>query len=291
MWRFHDRRIEGLNRDTCRAEIASFSSYGQLVPALGRPLSGNADHDVELIYGARRLFAARESRTPLLVDVRKLSDREAIVAMDIENRQRADISPYERGVAYAGWLRAGLFKSQHELAAALNVSPSQISRLLPLARLPEEVVRSFETPQDICEGWGLDLMEKLEDRETRERLMHRARALARLESRLPGADVFRQLISASSSARRSRGRRDEVVKLSTGLPLYRIRYQTNSICFVVPVDTVTDEMLGELRASISEILGGPEKHGGTVRAAQPRRQQSEGGTVYGAGQGAPGSSG
>ncbi len=280
MWALHDRRVECLTKATCRAEIASFSSYGQLVPVLGRPLSGIPNYDVELIYGARRLFAARQAQTQLLVDLRKMSDREAVIAMDIENRQRADISPYERAVAYASWLRAGHFKSQQELAAALNVSPSQISRLLPLARLPEEVVRAFESPQDICEGWGLELVERLDDRGTRERVTQRARVLAALESRLPGPDVFRQLIAASSSARKARGRRDEVVKLTTGVTLFRIRYQTNSICFVFPMATVTDDVLRELRASVSAVLGKHEEHSGTVRAVQAGTRQRDGGAGH-----------
>ena len=41
----------------------------------------------------------------------RLTDQEAIIAMDIENRQRADTSPYERGVAYARWLNAGYFNA------------------------------------------------------------------------------------------------------------------------------------------------------------------------------------
>jgi ParB/RepB/Spo0J family partition protein len=282
MWALHDRRAESLTKDTCRAEIASFSSYGQLVPVLGRPLHGIPDCDIELVYGARRLFVARETRRRLLVDIRKMSDREAIIAMDIENRQRADISPYERATAYASWLRARHFKSQQELAIALHVSPSQISRLLPLARLPEEVVHAFESPQDICEGWGLELIEKLNDQDTRDRVMHRAKALAAFESRLPGSDVFRQLISASNSVRKSRKQHDEVVKLGTNTPLFRIRYQMNSVCFVFPLDSITDEMLTELRASVSSILAERKDRGSAGRTGQVRGLQREGGNAYGA---------
>ena len=101
MWRLHDRCEEYVNEETCKAEIASFQKHGQLVPALGRVLPGDCGYDVELIYGARRLFVARHLSVPLLVEIREISDRDALIAMDIENRQRMDISPYERAMSYA----------------------------------------------------------------------------------------------------------------------------------------------------------------------------------------------
>src|ERR1700678_2391533 len=112
VWTLHDRIEEHITEESCRTEIDSFAVHGQVVPVLGRPVLGDPNFDVELIYGARRLFVARHLNQPLLVELCDLSDFEAIVAMDIENRQRSDISPYERGVAFATWLRTGHFASQ-----------------------------------------------------------------------------------------------------------------------------------------------------------------------------------
>src|SRR5207253_10688731 len=136
MWALHDRLGQYLTEESCQAEIASFLSRGQLVPTLGRRLRANPDYDVELLYGARRLFVARHLNKELIVELCDLQDRDAIVAMEIENRQRVDISPYERGLSYARWLNQGHFSSQEDLARELNVSTSQVSRLLKLARLP-----------------------------------------------------------------------------------------------------------------------------------------------------------
>jgi hypothetical protein len=69
----------------------------------------------------------------------KKSDREAVIALDVENRHRKDISPYERGTSYKRWLELGHFKCQKELARALEISPSQVSRMLKLAQLPAVV--------------------------------------------------------------------------------------------------------------------------------------------------------
>src|SRR6185369_17989067 len=87
LWALHDRLEEHITEESCKAEIQSFLQHGQLVPVLGRRIH-DADSEVELIYGARRLFTARHLNMPLLVEVRPVTDQDAIVAMDIENRQR-----------------------------------------------------------------------------------------------------------------------------------------------------------------------------------------------------------
>jgi hypothetical protein len=115
MWSVHERCNESVNQETCKAEIESFEKHGQLVAVLGRVLRDDPDHDVELICGARRLFVAQHLNKPLLVDMREMSDREATIAMDIENRQRTDRSLYERAVSYARWLRNGHFGSQDNI--------------------------------------------------------------------------------------------------------------------------------------------------------------------------------
>src|SRR5579871_4858114 len=118
MWSLHDRLDEYVTEDACQAEIESFAKHGQLIPALGRPIRSDPDFDVEVICGARRLFVARHLNRPFLVEIRELSDRDALIAIDIENRHRRDVSPYERGLSYARWLRSGQFQSQEELAKA-----------------------------------------------------------------------------------------------------------------------------------------------------------------------------
>src|SRR4051794_27527244 len=88
VWHLHDRRVSEVNEQTCRGEIDSFAAHGQRVPVLGRPLENDPDYDIELAYGARRLFAARHLKMPLQVELRPFSDRDGLVAMDIENRLR-----------------------------------------------------------------------------------------------------------------------------------------------------------------------------------------------------------
>jgi ParB family chromosome partitioning protein len=277
MWPLHDRLESRVTEETCKAETESFARHGQLLPALGRELRGDPDYDIELIYGARRLFVARQLNKPLLVEVRAIADREAIVAMDIENRQRLDISPYERALSYARWLRGGHFRSQDDLARSLNVSSSQVSRLLKLARMPSAIVAAFGNPTEICEGWGLELIDVLDDPQRRQATLDRARLIGAREKRPPARDVYRQLLTATVRRRRvPSSALDEVVKDTNGTPLFRIRHQTNAIAVVIPLQTVKAGALERIRTALVGILHAANAQTLDFKPPRPLIQRSSG---------------
>ena len=254
MWEFHDRLEEHVTPETCRAEIDSFEKHGQLVPALGRQLHGDPQFDVELIYGARRLFVARHLNAQLLVEIRALSDLEAIVAIDLENRQRMDVSPYERGLSFAQWLRAGYFNSQDDIARALQISASQVSRLLRLARLPSAILSAFGNPTSIRETWGRDLLDCLDDPNRRQATINAARALAQMQPPMQPREVHRQLMLAAHGRKTRRPARDEVVKDELQRPLFRIRRGSRSVAFMIQIDQATPRLLDEMRQAVANVL-------------------------------------
>lgn len=259
VWSLHDRLEEYLTDESCKEEIESVAAHGQLVPALGRPVHGDPEHDVEIVCGARRLFVARQLGIQLRAELREMSDREALVAMDAENRLRKDISPYERGLSYASLLRAKYFSSQDEMAHALNVSASQVSRLLKLAALPSVVVGAFANPIDIREGWGLDLYKAWRDCDMRPILAQRARSLAAQTPRPSAHIIYERLLAPSgASARHRRKHRDDVVKSGAGTPLFRIRYQRNSVALILPNPLLSAPVLETIRNAVSDILDGKE---------------------------------
>jgi ParB family transcriptional regulator, chromosome partitioning protein len=256
MWALHDRHDANITEKTCREMIESFLAHGQLMPVLGRQLTRReTEHDVELIYGARRLFVAQHINVPIKVELRALSDRDAAVAMDIENRQRADISPYERGMSYLRWLRAGHFQSQDDIARALRVSASQVSRLLKLARLPAVIVDAFGSPLHICEGWGLSLMELLDDAQKRQATLGEARLIAMRHPRPAAREVFARLLAASTPGRKAKSKaRDEVVRDGTGGTLFRIRHQVDTVALLLPRTRVSADLLNKAREAVAAIL-------------------------------------
>jgi len=281
VWALHDRFAGGINEGTCRLEIDSFGKDGQIVPALGRRVVDDPECEVELICGARRLFAARHLKMPLLVELRELSDREGLVAMDIENRQRQDISPYERGVGYRCWLQEGVFASQEELARMLNLSTSQISRSLRLARLPAVIVDAFRDPGQIRECWGLEILDALDDPQRRAATIRAARTLGNISPRLQGSDVMRRLLSCLARGRTPRpGRRDRVVLGSDGSALFRIRHHSHAIALVFSAAKLSQHHLVGIESRLTDILlaevDSPKRR---QRSAPDYRSQSRRGSM------------
>lgn len=254
MWALHDRLEEYLTEESCKAELESVSKHGQVVPALGRRIS-NPEYDVELIVGSRRLFVAKLLNLPLKVELKDLTDRDALIAMDIENRHRQDISPYERGLSYTRFLRAGKFRSQDELAQALEISAAQVSRLLKLARLPAVILAAFEKPTDICEGWGIDLVDLWEDPETKPHLARRARAIAAMVARPSAQEIYRTLISLAPLSRRRAVKRDEIVTDIKGGPLFRVRQQQKWVAVLLPREQCSGATLEAVKSAVAELLG------------------------------------
>ena len=282
VWAFHDRLEESLTVEMCREQIESFREHGQVVPTLGRRLQGDPNHDVEIIYGARRLFAAQHLNQPLLVELRDITDREALIAMDVENRQRVDISPYERGLSYNRWLRCGFFTSQAQIARSLNISHSHVSRLLKLARLPAVIINAFGNAASIREEWGLKLAEALEDHGRRVATIRAARTIAAMLPRPQPNEVFRQLQAASVRGRKLEAQaHDQIVADDQGAPLFRIRQQRHSLVVMLPLQRMSQETVKELQRAIVEVLQKrPDCVVGSTPGAQSpgdmkRRTQSE----------------
>lgn len=269
MWRLHDRLEDLVDEISCRDEIASFEQHGQRIPALGRAITGESGVDVELIYGARRLFVARHLNRSLLVEMRALSDREAAVAMDIENRQRKDLSPYERGQSYSRYLRSGIFSTQEDIARALNVSASQVSRLLKLVKLPTIVIEAFGNPVNICEGWGLELVAALE-KPSRQSIIQKAREILVTDPRLPPREVYRLLMNAASSSRKvTYPGPDDVVRGPDGGLVFRIRRTKKVVALILPADSISSVAMKEIRSALCSIL-----HKGRVGTAGRGRRSN-----------------
>jgi ParB family transcriptional regulator, chromosome partitioning protein len=262
MWVMHDRLSGG---DVCDELIESIRAHGQKQPVLGRQLAGDVGYDIELIYGARRLHAARELRVNLIVKVCEIDDRAALIEMDIENRVREDISPYERGINYKAWLRSGLFTTQAEMAKALCVSQARICRMLKYAELPTVVVEAFCSPTEIREEWAGALAKLCKDHRSKSELMQRARKVALRRQRLSPPQVYNALVNDYATRSVRNRSRDEVVKDAEGKPLFRIGYRSRWVQLMLPRDGLTDDVL---RPIVTQIKTRLEPHALRVDLAQ-----------------------
>ena len=197
MWAQHNRDYALLTEDNCRDLIEGIKSQGrQEFPAIVRKIeSGN--HDYEVVCGARRHFAItwlqanNYSQFKYLVEVRDLTDEEAFRLSDIENRDREDISDYERAVDYSAAVKLYYGGKQKAMAMRLEVSEVWLSRYLELARLPKEVVAAFNSIRDLRELHARALKPLLKAPKSRASVLAAANDLAaRQENARSGQGAF-----------------------------------------------------------------------------------------------------
>jgi ParB family chromosome partitioning protein len=140
---FKNAKFEALKQDIATAG-------GNVQPICVRP-STVSEGKYEIVYGHRRHRACLEMGLPVLalIETAPISELELFAAMDRENRERADLSPFEQGVTYRRALDAGLYPSNRRLAEALGVSHTWVANVLLVADLPGPVVECFKTPIEI----------------------------------------------------------------------------------------------------------------------------------------------
>lgn len=225
IWEYHNRRYDLLNETRCADLIEGMKSIGrQEFPAIVRPLSGDADYKYEVIAGARRHWTVswlRGNNYPgfrFLVDVRaELTDEEAFRISDVENRDREDISDYERATDYKQAL-GRYYRTQKDMAERLEVSEAWLSRYLSVAEFPDAVVAAYADIRDIRVQHGRDLKVFLKSKAGRQSLIKEAQAVQseqasrREEGKavLDGSAVVKRLKAGGS-----RKKRDTKVQLSS----------------------------------------------------------------------------
>ncbi|MFC3570087.1 ParB/RepB/Spo0J family partition protein [Paracoccus simplex] len=183
MWQRHNRAYDLLSEENCRDLIDSLRAQGQQeFPAIVRRLPAGQGSEYEVICGARRHFAVswlRANNYPqfrYLIEVRDLTDEEAFRLADIENRDRADLSDYERARDYLQALELYYGGKQKAMATRLEVSEAWLSRYLYLARLPRQIVDAWPQITELKELHARSLRPMLQD--AGDKLLAEAAAIA-----------------------------------------------------------------------------------------------------------------
>lgn len=209
-WRLHNRDLDHLNEQSCRDLIDAFlSAKKQRIPAVVRRVRGEPNIDYEIVAGVRRWWTVswlREHHHPefeYLVTVQQLTDEEAFRVSDIENRARKDITDWERAQEYSRAIEEFYEGNQSQMAEHLNISRSWLSRMLDVARLPEEVVAAFADRHDITVRIARDLKPLAGDASAFEAMVEEARRLADERAAEPGSwsngpAVAKRLIAAAT---------------------------------------------------------------------------------------------
>jgi len=181
-----------------KAEIEAAGGNVQPIKVrrVGKTTDGQDEYEV--VYGRRRLRSCLELGFEVAAIVEDMDDVALFKEMERENRNRADLSPWEQGVMYKEALDAKLFASQRQLAAALNVSLGALNMALALASLSEEIINAFPSPLDLQYRWAADINAALE--KDTARVMTVARDLVARNPKPSAKEVLRALTSAAGAA-------------------------------------------------------------------------------------------
>lgn len=226
IWEHHNRRYDLLSEARCQDLIDGFKSIGhQEFPAIVRPLTNDPDgYTYEVIAGARRHWTVSWLRQnnykkfKFLIDVRAdLSDEEAFRISDIENRDREDISDYERALDYQRALGM-YYRNQKDMAERIEMSEGHLSHYMALADLPKELVSAYADIRDIRIRHARDLKVFLKSKAGRQALARTASKIEeeqaerqkRGERPIDGSGVVQRLKASGTGKKRS----DRTVKLA-----------------------------------------------------------------------------
>ncbi len=168
---------------------------GNVQPVLVREQSPER---YEVVFGHRRHRACLELGLPVLAVVaeQSMGDQEIFLSMERENRERADLSPFEQGRSYLSALEAGLFPSLRRLAEAVGVSHTWVRKSMLVAQLPDPVVRAFRSPLEIQPKHAEEITAALEL--DRAGVMRRAESLRLSDQRLSAAQTVQALLAATT---------------------------------------------------------------------------------------------
>lgn len=252
----HDRLEEDPEEEA--RLVASIREHGQQVPVLVRPHPEKADR-WRIVYGRRRVLAAREIGVAVKALVRDLDDRAAVLAQGQENTHRRDLSFIEKA-NFARQLR-DLGYERPAIAEAVNVDKTLLSRFLSVAdRVPVAVIEAIGAAPsigrerwlalaDLCAAaaWEPSTMVALAVEETgtqeegegppRSITPSDARfeALFRALSRPTLADTSRAPSSSAKPLRHASGRR-EVVTSAEGVRLGTVKRGVRTVSLTLETE-------------------------------------------------------
>lgn len=265
VWDGNPRDVPGLSAESCRSLIESISQEdGNRIPVLVRRNPPGADLPYELLVGSRRRFSVdwlnHNGRPEIRLNalIVELTDEEAFRLADIENREREDITELDRARSYQNAVDRFYGGVQSRMAEALNLSNSQLSRLLAMAQMPDEVVNAFATRDELRVRHSEVLTPLLRRPEQRDRMLVTARRIGEEQQRL-AASGERMIAPATVLARLKDAAKEGDLRRGNDRPLMlgdmrfgRIRPGREGLAvdLLVSGETDIDALLETLRAAL-----------------------------------------
>ena len=185
IWEGNSRLYDRLSEASCADLLDSIRSHGgNFVPAIVRPVKGDAEVDYEVVAGVRRLWCVRWLRErgfeDVLYRVTCVEDGSSLALFrycEGENSVRGDLSPYERGRSLAYALKHVFADDVKALAVEVRLRDRLVYRLIALHQLPRSVVDAFGDVRVLSVTYGDRLAKALAS--ARKAVEREAQSLAR----------------------------------------------------------------------------------------------------------------
>jgi ParB family chromosome partitioning protein len=246
----HQDSFESSEFAAFKAEIDS--AAGNIQPIKVRPLKSAdiaGEPKYEIVFGHRRHRACLELGIEVSAMVDDIDEKTMFVEMDRENRERADLRPYEQGLMYARALDSGLFSSLRKLSEEIGADPTNVSKAVSLARLPAEILDAFKSRLDIQYRWASDLKAALEKEP--ELILARAADInrqKRLGNQLPSQAVFNMLVGKVSTSKKAIAR-----SVTVGQRVLTITERNSKV--VYELDALSKDKLLQIEKFIAAVMG------------------------------------
>jgi ParB family transcriptional regulator, chromosome partitioning protein len=152
-------RLDGAYESSAIEEmVVSMRERGQIVPGLVRPVPGQPS-TYQIVFGRRRLAAAKALGIKFRAIVRQLTDEQAVIFQGEENTNRNDLSFIEKCAFALSLERAGYRRDV--ICASLSTGKSHISEMLSIATaIPREALVLIGPARDIGRRRWVDFVEK-----------------------------------------------------------------------------------------------------------------------------------
>ncbi|WEX12435.1 plasmid partitioning protein RepB [Chelativorans sp. AA-79] len=142
--------------------VESMRVRGQIVPGLVRPVSNDIG-SFQIVYGRRRLAAAKILGIKFRAAVRELTDEEAVIFQGEENTSREDLSFIEKCLFAVAQQEAGY--KRETICASLSTGKSHVSEMIKIGTsIPKDILHAIgKAPsigrnrwEDFLQLYGID---------------------------------------------------------------------------------------------------------------------------------------
>jgi ParB family transcriptional regulator, chromosome partitioning protein len=142
----------------------TIETEGQRIPIQVRPHPQSPGR-YQVIYGHRRLRAARELGRPVKALVLEMSDRDLVVSQGIENAARQDLTWIER--ALFAWRMDQTGIKPRDVMAALSIDDAELARMRAVYRkVPADVIESIGRAPKVGRPRWVDFAKRIEEEST-----------------------------------------------------------------------------------------------------------------------------